>query len=40
MTRERMPEQELEATLADLGERLAYPRPTRLASFRPFEDKN
>ena len=31
MTRERMPEQELEATLADLGERLAYPRPTRLA---------
>jgi hypothetical protein len=31
MTREPMPEQELEATLADLGERLAYPRPTRLA---------
>jgi len=31
MTRERMPEQELEATLVDLGERLAYPHPTRLA---------
>jgi len=31
MTREPMPEQELEATLADLGERLAYPRPTHLA---------
>lgn len=31
MTREPMPEQELEATLADLGERLDYPRPTRLA---------
>src|SRR5512132_2249882 len=31
MTRERMSEQELDATLADLGERLAYPRPTRLA---------
>lgn len=31
MTREPMPEQELEATLVDLGERLAYPRPTRLA---------
>ncbi|MGH2491065.1 MAG: hypothetical protein ACRDF9_06100 [Candidatus Limnocylindria bacterium] len=31
MTREPMPEQELEATLADLGDRLAYPRPTRLA---------
>ena len=30
MTREPMPEHELEATLADLGERLAYPRPTRL----------
>src|SRR5688500_18118009 len=32
MTRERMREHELEATLADLGERLAYPRPTRLAA--------
>jgi hypothetical protein len=32
MTREPMREQELEATLADLGERLAYPRPTRLAA--------
>jgi hypothetical protein len=31
MTRERMSEHELDATLADLGERLAYPRPTRLA---------
>jgi hypothetical protein len=31
MTREPMPEHELEATLADLGDRLAYPRPTRLA---------
>jgi hypothetical protein len=31
MTREPMSEHELEATLADLGERLAYPRPTRLA---------
>lgn len=31
MTRKRMSEQELDATLADLGERLAYPRPTRLA---------
>ena len=30
MTREPMREQELEATLTDLGERLAYPRPTRL----------
>ncbi len=30
MTREPMPEHELEATLADLGERLAYPHPTRL----------
>ena len=32
MTREPMREQELEATLTDLGERLAYPRPTRLAT--------
>jgi hypothetical protein len=32
MTREPMREQELEATLTDLGERLAYPRPTRLAA--------
>jgi hypothetical protein len=31
MTHERMTEQELDATLAALGERLAYPRPTRLA---------
>lgn len=31
MTREPMPEHELEATLTDLGERLDYPRPTRLA---------
>ena len=31
MTRERMSEQELDATLAALGERLAYPHPTRLA---------
>jgi len=31
MTRERMTEQELDATLAEVGERLAYPRPTRLA---------
>ena len=31
MTRERMSEQELDATLAELGERLAYPQPTRLA---------
>ncbi|MEO8633496.1 MAG: hypothetical protein ABI466_09045 [Chloroflexota bacterium] len=30
MTREPMSQHELEATLADLGERLAYPRPTRL----------
>lgn len=32
MTREPMREQELEATLTDLGERLAYPRPTRLVA--------
>lgn len=32
MTREPMREQELEATLTDIGERLAYPRPTRLAA--------
>jgi len=31
MTRERMTEQELDATLAAVGERLAYPQPTRLA---------
>lgn len=31
MTRERMSEQELDATLAEVGERLAYPQPTRLA---------
>ena len=31
MTRDRMSEQELDATLAEVGERLAYPRPTRLA---------
>lgn len=31
MTRERMSEHELDATLAELGERLDYPRPTRLA---------
>jgi hypothetical protein len=31
MTREPMPEHELEATLADIGERLAYPRAARLA---------
>lgn len=31
MTREPMSERELEATLSDVGERLAYPRPTRLA---------
>jgi hypothetical protein len=31
MTRERMSERELDATLADVGERLAYPHPTRLA---------
>src|SRR6266852_42911 len=31
MTREPMSEQELDATLAEVGERLAYPRPTRLA---------
>lgn len=31
MTREPMTEHELEATLADVGGRLAYPRPTRLA---------
>lgn len=31
MTRERMTEQELDAALAEVGERLAYPRPTRLA---------
>ncbi len=31
MTRKPMDERELESTLADLGERLAYPRPTRLA---------
>lgn len=30
MTREPMREHELEAALTDLGERLAYPRPTRL----------
>ncbi|HUG06564.1 MAG TPA: hypothetical protein VMQ78_08485 [Candidatus Limnocylindria bacterium] len=30
MTREPMGEHELEATLVDLGERLAYPRPTRM----------
>lgn len=30
MTREPMREHELEATLTDLGERLAYPQPTRL----------
>jgi hypothetical protein len=30
MTREPMREDELEATLTDLGGRLAYPRPTRL----------
>ena len=34
MTREPMREQELEATLTDLGERLAYPRPTRLGDCR------
>jgi len=32
MTREPMREHELEATLTDLGERLAYPRPTRLGA--------
>lgn len=32
MTREPMREDELEATLTDLGGRLAYPRPTRLAA--------
>jgi len=32
MAREPMREQELEATLTDLGERLAYPQPTRLAA--------
>jgi hypothetical protein len=32
MTREPMREHELEATLADLGERLAYPRATHLAA--------
>ena len=31
MTRDRMSDPELDATLADVGERLAYPRPTRLA---------
>jgi hypothetical protein len=31
MTRERMSEHELDATLAEVGERLAYPQPTRLA---------
>ena len=31
MTRERMSERELDATLADVGERLAYPHPARLA---------
>jgi hypothetical protein len=31
MTRERMSEHELDRALADVGERLAYPRPTRLA---------
>lgn len=31
MTREPMSEQELDATLAEVGERLAYPHPTRLA---------
>jgi hypothetical protein len=31
MTRDRMSEQELDATLAEVGERLAYPRPTRFA---------
>ena len=31
MTRERMTEHELDAALAEVGERLAYPRPTRLA---------
>lgn len=31
MTREPMPQHELEATLTDLGERLEYPRPARLA---------
>jgi hypothetical protein len=31
MTREPMSEHELEATLTEVGERLAYPRPTRLA---------
>jgi hypothetical protein len=30
MTREPMPEHELEATLTEIGERLAYPRPKRL----------
>jgi len=30
MTREPMREHELEATLTDIGERLAYPHPTRL----------
>ena len=32
MTREPMREDELEATLTDLGGRLAYPRPTRLSA--------
>jgi hypothetical protein len=31
MTRRRLSEHELEATLTEVGERLAYPRPTRLA---------
>src|SRR2546422_528766 len=31
MTRKRMTEHELDAALAEVGERLAYPRPTRLA---------
>src|ERR1700716_1530957 len=30
MTRDRMSDPELDATLADVGERLAHPRPTRL----------
>ena len=31
MTRDRMTEQELDRALADVGGRLAYPSPTRLA---------
>ena len=31
MTRRRLSEHELEATLTEVGERLAYPRPTRFA---------